>query len=284
MNFSKRRGVGDAVFCINAVKTFGTALAFVGASLVCVPGPAQAQEQESNPSRVEFGQTLFKGRFSAYVNGLSQQSGARKFSDQLSYRAYGEEAKFAISHVAAASPIVDFGGSLRLWRSLMAGGGYSESNTSDVTAVTGSVPHPINRDDPRFIDPRSLQSVHRLQAAHVFGGWRFPASEKLDIAAFGGATFFSLTQGVITNITAVEAGGPPFSAVKIDQLQRGQYRRNTVGVHVGVDMTYMATRFVGVGFVARYTNGVVAFPAATTGTLSLNVGGLEIGGGIRVRF
>jgi hypothetical protein len=34
----------------------------------------------------------------------------------------------------------------------------------------------------------------------------------------------------------------------------------------------------------RYTNGVVEFPAAKAGTLSLSVGGLEVGGGIRVRF
>ena len=272
------------MFCMKTVITLRMTLVFVGTFLVSLLGSAQAQDQESSQSRVEFGQTLLKGRLTIYVNGLTQQRGVRTFADQFSYRAYGEDAKFTASHAIAASPIADVGGSLRLWRNLMVGGGYAESKTSDITTVTGSVPHPINRNNPRLIESQSLQSTHRVQVAHVFGAWRFPVLDKLDIAAFGGASFFNLTQGVVTNVTAVEAGGPPFSAVKIDQLQRGQHRRNAVGGHVGVDVTYMATRFVGVGFLARYTNGIVEFPAAKAGTLSLSVGGLEVGGGIRIRF
>ena len=280
----KRRGVSDAVFCMRTVRTFRVALVFVGTFLVSLLGLSQAQEPESSQSRVEFGQTVLKGRITIYANGLTQQRGVRTFTDQFSYRAYGEDAKFTASHAIAASPIADVGGSLRLWRNLRIGGGYSESKTSDITTVAGSVPHPIIQNNPRLIESQSLQSTHRVQVAHVFGAWRFPVLDKLDIAAFGGASFFNLTQGVVTNVTAVEVGGPPFSAVKIDQLQRGHYRRNSVGGHVGVDVTYMATRFVGVGFLARYTNGLVEIPSAKGGTLSLSVGGLEVGGGIRIRF
>lgn len=284
LDSSKRRGVSDAVLSIKAVKTFSITFAFIGATLISLPSPVQAQEQESTPSRVEFGQTFLKGRLTIFANGLSQQSGARQFADQWSYRAYGGDAKVSVSHAVAAAPIADFGGSLRLWRGLMAGGGYSMSKTMDATVVTGSVPHPINQNNPRVLESRSLQSLHRLQVAHVFGAWRFPVFDKLDVAAFGGASFFNLTQGVVTNVTAVEAGGPPFAAVKIDQLQSGQHRRNTVGGHVGVDVTYMATRFLGVGLLLRYTDGIVVLPAANAGTLSVAVGGLEVGGGVRIRF
>lgn len=285
MRFSKSRGVSDTVFSVKVVQTVRISVIFVGASLVVLLGSVQAQqEQESSPSRIEFGQTFLKGRLTVYANGLSQQSGARQFADQWTYRAYGGDAKVSVSHVIASAPIVDVGGSLRLWRGLMAGGGYSASKTLDATVVTGSVPHPINQNNPRVIEARSLQSQHRLQVAHVFGAWRFPVLDKLDVAAFGGASFFNLTQGVVTNVTAVEAGGPPFAAVKIDQLQRGQHGRNAVGGHVGVDVTYMATRFVGVGLLLRYTDGIVVLPAAKTGNLSLAVGGLEVGGGVRIRF
>tara|TARA_B100000029_G_scaffold353472_2_gene346146 strand:- start:872 stop:1702 length:831 start_codon:yes stop_codon:yes gene_type:complete len=276
--------VSDAVLYIKTVKTFSITSVFIGVALIPLPALAQAQGQESTPSRVEFGQTFLKGRLTIYGNGLVKQSGVRQFEDQWSYRAYGGDAKVSVRHVITAAPIADVGGSLRLWEGLIAGGGYSASKTLDVTAVSGSVPHPINQNNPRVLESRSLQSLHRLQVAHVFGGWRFPVFDKLDVTPFGGVSFFNLTQGVVTNVTAVESGGPPFAAVKIDQLQLGQHRRNSVGGHVGVDVTYMATRFVGVGFLLRYTDGIVVFPAAKTGNLSLAVGGLEIGGGIRIRF
>jgi len=276
--------VSDTVLSIKAVNTFGITFVFLGTVLIALPDPALAQEPESTPSRVEFGQTFLRGRLTIFANGLTQQSGAREFADQWSYRAYGGDAKVSVSHVVAAAPIADVGGSLRLWRGLMAGGGYSASKTLDATVVTGSVPHPINPNSPRVIDARSLQSLHRLQVGHVFGAWRFPVLDKLDVAAFGGASFFNLAQGVVTNVTAMEAGGPPFSAVKVEQLQSGQHRRNAVGGHLGVDVTYMATRFVGVGLLLRYTDGIVVLPAAKTGTLSVAVGGLEVGGGVRIRF
>ena len=272
------------MFSVKVVQTFRVSVVFVGASLLVLLGSVQAQEQESTPSRLEFGQTLLKGRLTIYANGLSQQSGARQVADQWTYRAYGGDAKVSVSHVIASARIADVGGRLRLWRGLMAGGGYSASKTLDSTVVTGAVPHPINQNNPRVIEAKSLQSQHRLQVAHVFGAWRFPIFDKLDVAAFGGASFFNLAQGVGTNVTAVEAGGPPFAAVKIDQLQTGQHRRNAVGGHVGVDVTYMATRFVGVGLLLRYTDGIVVLPAAKTGNLPLAGGGLEVGGGIRIRF
>ncbi len=144
---------------IRAVNTFSITFVFLGTLLISLPGPALAQEPESTPSRIEFGQTFLRGRLTIYANGLTQQSGARQFADQWSYRAYGGDAKVSVSHVVAAAPIADVGGSLRLWRGLMAGGGYSASKTLDTTGVTGSVPHPINQNSPRMIDARSLQSL-----------------------------------------------------------------------------------------------------------------------------
>ena len=55
-----------------------------------------------------------------------------------------------------------------------------------------------------------------------------------------------------------------------------------IGFNVGVDVGYYFSPAVGVGGMARFTRGTVDF-GAVEGS-SATVGGLMVGGGLRVRF
>ena len=57
--------------------------------------------------------------------------------------------------------------------------------------------------------------------------------------------------------------------------------KTTVGIHFGVDVTYLVTPRYGVGVLARYTWGSADLTGADD---SVTVGGLQIGGGLRIRF
>lgn len=258
-------------------------LVMTGWLVVGVPAIVPAQDQNSSEPEADSGQPWLKGRLTIYVNGAMQIS-SEKLIDQFEYRAYGEAARFESSHVISDAPMGDVGGSLRLWRELSVGGSYAHIETTDGTTLTGHVPHPLEANNPRVITPQSLSFIHRAQVGHAFGAWRIPVVDKLDVSVFGGASFFNVTQGVVTNVTVAEAGGPPFTAVDVEQVQRGKHRRNGVGGHAGVDVTYLLTTSVGVGLLVRYSNGLVRLPSAGSRTLSLTVGGLELGGGVRFRF
>ena len=54
-----------------------------------------------------------------------------------------------------------------------------------------------------------------------------------------------------------------------------------MGVHFGVDLTYMVTPRFGVGGIARYSWGSADLAGAED---SVTVGGFQIGAGLRVRF
>jgi hypothetical protein len=57
------------------------------------------------------------------------------------------------------------------------------------------------------------------------------------------------------------------------------------GFHVGADVSWFYTPALGVGVVGRYSRGTVAARDPLSGLdTDLDVGGFQVGGGVRVRF
>ena len=246
------------------------------------PG-ADERDERSGPEGLPGWVSWFAGRFSAHVNG-AEQGGRRSMTDSFGFRAYGEDARLESTHVIGGEGKVDAGGSLRLWRDLSVGASYGQFATSDATTLAGTVPHPTRHGAFRELPRQELSFRHRQRTMHVYFAWRVPVADRLEASLFAGPSFYNVTQGVVANVTVREASGPPFEAVRVDLVQAGEHRRNAVGGHVGVDVTYLATRHVGVGLVVRYAAATVHLPAARTGRLRLQVGGAEVGAGLRFRF
>lgn len=244
---------------------------------------ADDRDARSGPEGLPGWVFWFTGRFSGHVNGAAQ-GGSRSMTDSLGFRAYGEEAQVQSMHVVRGAGMVDAGGSLRLWRGLSIGASYAQLATSDATTLTGAVPHPLRHGTFRELPLHELSFPHRQRVTHVYFGWQLPVLDRLDVSLFAGPSLYSVTQGVVTNVTVREAGGPPFESVRVDLVQAGEHRRNAVGGHVGLDVTYMPTRHVGVGILMRYATATIDLPAARTGRLFLPAGGAEVGAGFRFRF
>ena len=264
--------------------TLATCVVLAAAPVVAQPAqPPQTQEDDDTASEPAL--AWLTGKFTIHLNG-GYQSRSYRMTDTFGFRAYGEDARFTTATETAGGGLLDIGGSLLVWRELSVGGSYTQLTGSSSATVTGTVPHPIEFGNPRAITSQTLSLTHQERAGHVFGAWRVPVRqvEHLDVSIFGGVSLFNVTQGVVTNVTVSEAGGPPFSAVTVGQVQTGEHRKNGVGGHVGVDVTYMFSDYVGAGFLARFAGGSVDLPAVTAGTVSLSVGGLQTGGGLRVRF
>ena len=185
------------------------------------PPGADEGDRPSGPEGLPEWSAWFAGRFSVYLNGAARSAGG-PLVDQLGSRAYGEEARLQAEHVIGRAGMLDAGGSLRLWRSLAIGAGYAQLTTSDATTLTGAVPHPIRYGAFRELPPRALSLSHRQRVTHVFFAWRFPTVARTDASVFAGASLYNVAQGVITNVTVREGGGPPFAAVRVDQVQVGR--------------------------------------------------------------
>ena len=224
------------------------------------------------------------GRLTLHVNGAFQ-AGTQSVRETLSVRAYGEDATFRTRQEIEGGSLLDVGGRIRMWRQLEVGASYTQLNGSDAAVVNGSVPHPLRFNQARTVDPQTFRLLHRERATHVSAAWVLPVpfDDRLDIAVFGGPSFFSVTQGLVTHVTARETGGPPFATVAV-AVDTGEHRRNGVGGHIGADVTFMPTATIGLGFLVRYAAVSVTLPSTISPAVSLSVGGFQTGGGLRLRF
>lgn len=242
-----------------------------GLAMVAIAPPASAQ--------VDLG-----GRLQILGNGAYQAS-SEELRQTLTQRAYGEDAVFEAVHDIKGGTMLDVGGSVRVWRELSIGAIYTDLDQAGSATLTGTVPHPILFNTDRAIDPQVVSLTHRERTTHIFAAWRvaIPQVEGLDVSIYGGPSYINLSQGVIHDVGVAEAGGPPFASVNVTQIQVGEQVKNGWGGHVGADVAYMFTPVFGLGGFVRFSGGSLDVQAGDQ-TLTVTVGGLQTGGGIRLRF
>ena len=222
-----------------------------------------------------------EGRVSIHVNG-AYQTRSERFQGTLTFTAYEEQARFLGTHDIDGGGLFDAGGSLRVWRRLAIGATYSQLSSRDVTGVAGSVPHPLLFDRLRDVSPQTVRLRHRERVTDIQVGWTVLLGDRFDLTLTGGPSVFNVTHGVVTGIDVTEIG-PPFTSVHVNDVASREWMANRVGVNIGADMAYMATARIGVGFFVRYAGASIDLQTAE-GRVSLDVGGVRAGGGIRVRF
>jgi hypothetical protein len=61
-------------------------------------------------------------------------------------------------------------------------------------------------------------------------------------------------------------------------------KRNKVGFNAGGDVAFIFSRQVGFGFTAQFAGATVDLPSAFGGTTDVKAGGMQAGGGLRLRF
>ena len=255
-------------------------------------GSVYAQEEETPGSEASQGRSrylewLSSGRILLHVNG-GYQAGDTRQARERDFRAYGEQAQFLVSERQSGASHVDAGGVVRIWRGLEIGASYTQVGRSATAVVTGTVPHPLDTRRDRTVPAQTLTLPHRQRATHVYAAWRFRPRRLWSLALSAGPTYFNLRQGVVANLIASEAGGPPFAGVDL-RIDTGEHTRNGAGFNAGLDVTYMLKPEgwgpgLGVGYFIRLTLGSVDVPSATRAHDSYHVGGVQTGAGLRLLF
>ncbi|MBP99682.1 MAG: hypothetical protein CL477_03280 [Acidobacteria bacterium] len=225
--------------------------------------------------------TDLTGRIFLHFNGINQ-AGSEEFRETLPFTIYSEEASFDSVHDIRRGGTIDAGGFIGLWRSLAVGATYTQLSKSDSTRVTGSVPHPLFFDDFRQIAPESLALTHREQATHVHAAWIVPIVDRVELALIGGLSFFHVTQGVIADVDVSETVAP-FTLVNVDAIHTQEQTASAVGGNIGADVLYLLTDQIGAGAFVRYAGASADLPTQG-GDVSIRLGGVQAGAGIRVRL
>ena len=220
------------------------------------------------PRRIVFGinrgYTLFQERSdSAYSFPLYRETGRANTSYKVE-RGFNQ---------------YDFGAAGRLIGALAVGINYSVTKSTTVGSLDARYPHPFILNAPRslFVEIQDLKREERVLHLEIRATRGGPRGEA---AVFIGPSYFKVRQNVVSNIVFRElTNSVSFASATTKEIVEESVR----GFNVGGDFAVMIVPYVGFGGFVRYGAATKEFVnGRDTGDLVL--GGLQLGGGVRLRF
>ena len=216
------------------------------------------------------------------VNG-GYQASTNDFSDGATFTEHAEQGDFDTEYSVEAGPTFDVAGGVRIVGRLAVGVGVTRFTRSTAGAFTASVPHPFFFNTPREVTGDIGSLTREELAVHVQARGVFPLNDRFQIMLFGGPSFFTVKQDMVTDFEFSEAY--PYDTATFSRGVTTQAKESKVGVNAGADIGYFFTRQLGVGFGVQYSGATIELPSAASGsTADVKVGGLQAGGGLRLRF
>ena len=230
---------------------------------------------QPEPQRRQFSERVFVS-----VNG-SRQLSAADFSDAFTIHVNAENGRVDSDYTVKSASSIDVTGGVLLWRDVGVAVGVTRFTRSTPTAVSASIPHPFFFGRPRVIGGRISDIDRDERAVHLQARVLIP-SGPVQLMVFGGPSFHRVRQGLIATVLYDESY--PYDDATFNGATPTTAETSGVGVNVGGDIAYYFLRHVGVGLAAMYAGTAVDLPAANGRTVRVDAGGLNVGGGVRLRF
>ena len=104
----------------------------------------------------------------------------------------------------------------------------------------------------------------------------------MQVMAFGGPSFFSVRQELITDITWADSY--PYDAATFTGARTTNASGSKVGFNAGADVAYFFSPRLGVGATVQVAGATVQLLSGAGSTQSVRTGGAHVGGGLRMRF
>jgi hypothetical protein len=210
--------------------------------------------------------------FSASVNAGGQFQN-HTFIDNNSFVVFSELATVSDTQTVGQGFVFDASVAYRAWRHLSIGLGLSTFSGTSNTTISGSIPSPLVFGQPK-VSSTSVSGLGQTDVAvNLTFGWTQPVTDAIDIAIVVGPSLINVKQDVAS--ASVPAGTQDLTSTTTTQSK-------TTGKagQAGIDLSYKINSRYGAGVFVRYLGGEVDLPAA----LKLKVGGVQVGGGLRIRF
>jgi hypothetical protein len=222
-----------------------------------------------------------RGYFNFNV-GFETTSGT--LNDSSTFRLYDENGTKTVEQNVDSGSLIDFSVGGRVWRNVSVGIGYHRGANSSEAAGTASVPHPLVFGRNRTTSFAAGDLSRTEQAFHIQLGYMLPLSEELSVHLTFGPSFFRLKQDVLADATFNEAA--PFNSVTANGVV-AERTDSVTGLNAGVDVAYKLWESdaykLGAGVFLRYAGASARIPVIEN-EVDTDVGGLQFGFGLRVRF
>jgi len=203
------------------------------------------------------------------------QAPSKELATNNIFDLYNESAILSTTQDVAGGLFFDISGGYKVWENLAVGIGFSHVGSEADLVIDAQIPDPDFFDSPRRLSTTASGAKHSQPALHLTGTWMMPVTDKIDVGFQFGPSIFFVSQDLPTGISVTEPG-PTISQLNVTSVDN-----TTVGIHLGVDLTYLVTPRFGAGLLARYVWGSADLEGTDD---SVTVGGFQIGAGLRVRF
>lgn len=226
------------------------------------------------------------GTATAQTSGFFSANGVfattSDFSDSAVFTKFVEQGELAADYGSGNAPSFDVGGGVRLGEQFGLGVSVTAFSTDGDADVTATVPHPLYFNRDRQVAGALTDVTRQEIAVHVQASWMVPVNEQLEVAVFGGPTFFRVKQDLVNDVLFSQVY--PFDTATFTGATTGTPSKSTVGFNVGADVAYYFSERIGVGFLARFSRATADLPSIEGATVGVDAGGLHTGGGLRIRF
>jgi hypothetical protein len=214
------------------------------------------------------------------------------YTAAVSFPLRNETAQSSVAYDRPTGGLFDVGVGYMLHRRI--GVGISIVGTGHVApaTLTSRIPHPVLPNQPATdvaTTDRDLawsEGTVNLQALIRLT----PVESRVFVRAFGGPTRFIVSQQAVSNISYAESLNTTTGAytIAVDGVTYQDAEAEGWGFHLGADAGYFFNNHVGVGAVVKFNTATITFDdpvlATASPTVDLKAGGVQVGGGLRLKF
>ena len=243
------------------------------------PQPAKATPAKATPAKPKKPKKPPKIFVSADGGGGFASAG---FTSEAAYSLYGENATIVATFPDASGAAVAVRGAVRVWRRLALGASVTGFWSTPPAKVTASLPHPFYFNRPRRVEGAASGLGRDETMIAIEGSWMVRLNARTDVQVFGGPAFFSVRAGVPATVQFTESY--PFDAAAFTGVETARVSGSAAGFTVGGDVSYMFTRSIGVGGHVRFSRAAASLTPPGGQATTVDLGGVQAGGGLRVRF
>jgi hypothetical protein len=206
------------------------------------------------------------------------------YSDSRTLTEYAEQTTIRASHEAGSGFGPDVAAQVNLFRGLGLLVGYSSSSRDVTATVEVSRPHPLYLNRHRSASAEISGYGLSEGAIHLDIAYA-RAAGRLDWALFAGATLFQVEADLLGTPTYTDVY--PYDELDIASTPSTTVKESPTGFNVGgrLDYRFGSSRRFGAGVQVLYSSASVKLRAVPEATeVTLDVGGLSLGAGLRVYF
>jgi hypothetical protein len=207
------------------------------------------------------------------------QTQSRSIATSTSFPLYNETAIINTAQGVDSGGLFDFSVGYRLpvsigGNSMPFGVGIGVSIFGDEgeSSVAASIPSPVAFNRPANVTASASDLEHREVATHLTLSYFHTVTDKIEVSVSVGPSFFNVSQDFTT--ATVPSGTQSLSLGTVRE------RESAVGANIGFNINYLVRPNYGAGVFFRYAGATADFDTFD----GLKVGGVHLGGGLRLRF